>query len=69
MGKAKDIIDWAVEHGEPRIIDRLRLRVFPSLMRERLVLTQVNASTRCSEALLAELRAAASDLVGRPCPF
>lgn len=69
MSKAKDIIDWTVANGEPRVIDRLRLRVFPSLMRERLVLTQVTAATRCSDALLAELRTAASELVGKPCPF
>lgn len=69
VAKLKDILTWTAENGDPRVIDRLRLRIFPSLMRERLVLSQVDDSTRCSPALIEELRAACSELVGKPCPY
>ena len=69
MAGIKDILDWAHEHGEPRVIDRIRLMVFPSLIRERIVLSRIDASTTCSPALLNELRAAASEAVGKPCPL
>jgi hypothetical protein len=62
------VIDWAKTNGEVKVLDRIKLKTLSKLVQERVTLDQVTPATTCSPELVAAVRAAASDVVGKPCP-
>jgi hypothetical protein len=68
-GELNKILRWTREHGEVRAFERLRLRLLRYTVKEGFMLDHVTDETRCSDNYLREARKAASEVVGRDCPF
>lgn len=68
-GSLYDIIEWAKQNGEVKVVDRIRVKVLPVTMQEKIVIAEVTPSTACSPACLDAVRQAAINIVGKPCPY
>lgn len=68
MGQLHQIVEWVKKEGEAHALSRVRLKVLGVTLKEGIALAQVQPSTSCSEECLKAIRAAASDVVGAPCP-
>ena len=69
MGSLFKILDWARQQGETTAFDRIRVKTLPVTLDEMLWLDEVTPDTQCLEKTLEAVREAASEVVGRPCPF
>jgi hypothetical protein len=63
-----DIIEWSKANGEVKVIERIQMRILSNLINENIRLKEVTPSTVCSSELLAKVRAAASEVIGKACP-
>ncbi len=63
------ILLWVQHEGKVKAMSRLKIRILPDVMREGILLREVNPHTSCSDDLLVKLRREASAIVGKPCPF
>jgi hypothetical protein len=63
------ILEWAKSTGEVRAVERIRLKVLTASLDEGIALQRVGPDTPCSQAYLAKVHAAASDVVGQLCPI
>ena len=68
-GELVKIVDWIKKNGEVKAVDRVRVMVLPQTMAEGIRLASIDATTKCSAALLQAVRGAASTVVGKPCPI
>jgi len=68
MSTLFDVLEWAKQNGEVKIIDRIRVQVLPVTMKEGIALNDVTKDTACSAECLDAVRKAASEIVGQPCP-
>lgn len=68
-GTLYDILEWARKNGEPKVIDRIRVYVLPITMQEKIRINEVKPDTQCSQSCLDAVRQAASNTVGKPCPY
>lgn len=68
-GSLHDIVAWVRSNGAPGAVDRLRLRILPLTMRERLWWDDITPETVCSAQTLLEVKREASAIVGKPCPL
>lgn len=68
MAKLHDVVTWVQAQGDMNALNRLRLRVLASTIKEGISLSDVTPSTTCSDDCLRRVRDAASDIVGKPCP-
>lgn len=62
------VVTWVRSEGDLNALNRLRLRVLASTIKEGISLDQVSPATNCSDECLARVREAASAIVGQPCP-
>lgn len=62
------VLAWAREHGEPRALERIRLKMVKLSVREGINLAEVEPDTKCSAEYLEAIRNIASEVVGAPCP-
>lgn len=69
MSQLYNIIQWAQQNGEVKAIDRIRVQVLPVTMKEKIRLNEVTKDTECSPECLDAIRKAASDVVGKRCPY
>lgn len=67
--KLFQIIDWAKKNGEVKAVDRIKIRALSALMAENIQIQNITESTDCSGGCLEAIRKAASEVVGKPCPF
>ena len=63
------VLDWLQKEGEAQSINRLRIKILPFSIKEGIVLSRVERATACSPELLNLARKAASEIVGKPCPY
>lgn len=68
-GSLYDILEWAKKNGEVKVLDRIRVHVLPVTMQEKIRINEVTPTTTCSSACLEAVRKAASNVVGKPCPY
>ncbi len=68
-GKLYYILAWVQKEGEVKAIARLRLKILPYSVREGIILSKVDRSTKCSDTLLEKVREASSAIIGKPCPY
>lgn len=69
MASVYDVLVWAKSNGEHNVTDRIRLKVLPLSVQEKIMFNAINNSTQCSPAYLAAVKKAASEAVGKPCPL
>ncbi len=62
------VVAWVREHGRDEAVQQVRMRVLPATIREGLRWDAVDDKTPCSPEYMQAVRAAASDVVGVPCP-
>ncbi len=68
MNTLHEIVEWVKRDGEAHAINRLRLKVLATTIREGLALSEVTPETQCSRDCLIAVRKAAAEIVGRPAP-
>jgi hypothetical protein len=66
-GELHKILQWVEANGEVRALSRLRIKLMPATMKEKICLDDVDVSTSVSADYLAAARAAAEQVVGTPC--
>ncbi len=67
-GELYKVLNWMQANGDVGDVDRLRVKVLPLTLKEKIFLAKVTQQTECSSDLLGTIRDAASELVGQPCP-
>ena len=69
MKDIKPIFNWAIAHGESKIIDRILLRMLPELLKSEQKITSITLSQAESlmvpEALYANFVEVAEELIGQ----
>lgn len=66
-GELHKILQWVEANGEVRALSRLRIKLMPLTMKEKICLDDVGPTTEVSSAYLDAARAAAEEIVGVPC--
>jgi hypothetical protein len=68
MTTLHEIVEWVRSSGEVHAVNRLRLKVLGTTIKEGIALNDVTPTTTCSDACLSKVRDAATAVVGSPCP-
>lgn len=64
-----EVLEWARKEGDVRAVDRIAIKVLADAIQEGVFFKRVTPDTQCSSSLLQKVRHAASDVVGRTCPY
>ena len=64
-----EILAWARQNGEPKVVERIRVFVLPITMEEKIRIAEVTPDTTCSDRCLDAIRQAAARVIGKPCPY
>ncbi len=67
--KLYELLEWARENGEVRILHRIRIKAMLHTLEEGINLSQVEPDTTCSIPCLEAINDIVTELVGRPCPL
>lgn len=67
--KLYQILEWAKENGEVKIVDRIRIKVLPITIRENIYLNAIQPDTECSEECIEAVRDAVVAVIGKSCPI
>lgn len=65
-GDLHRILQWTAAHGEVQALSRLRIKLMPLSIKERIVMDDVDPQTVVSAEYLAAARKAAEEIVGAP---
>lgn len=68
-GRLYRIMEWARVNGDVSTLGRLRMKLLPLTVKERIVLDRVTATTPCSTEYLRAVRSAVTEIVGKECPL
>ena len=66
--KLYNVIQWVKDNGKAHSVNRMRLKVLASTVKEGISLDKITPNTDCSDACLDAVRKAAATVVGKPCP-
>lgn len=69
MASLHDVVRWADQNGDERVLERIRIFSLSHLLKEGIRLEQVTPSTTCSPECLAAVVKAAEAVVGKPSPY
>jgi hypothetical protein len=59
------IVNWTKENGESTTLSRINMRFLAQIREEGINLHEVEETTKCSEQLLASIKNAAEEIVGK----
>ncbi len=62
-GTLRALLDWGERAGDVSVMKRLRMKLLPLTVRERIVLHKVEASTQCSVAYFEAARQALEEIL------
>lgn len=68
MSRLHDVLRWAVEQGDEKALDRIRVFALSHVLAERIDLAKVGPNDDCSPEALAAIIGAAEMVVGMDYP-
>jgi hypothetical protein len=69
VSKLNDLITWAKENGDEKVLDRMKVFSLQVLMTEGITLESVDGSTECSDECFSKIKEAAEKVTKQSCPF
>ena len=69
MSHLFDIVQWAKENGDERVLARMRVFSLPVLMKEKIHLESIESGRTCSQETLDKIREAAEKVTKKKCPY
>lgn len=68
MSKLNDLVTWAKENGDERVLARMKVFALGALLTEKIVLEDVDGSTACSDECFNKVKEAAEKVTKMTCP-